>query len=297
MKTESGALGAVVAQVGEPLAEGSATTPPAYAALIRAYRASSTLEALIRALQSQSHPPSRIIVVDSSQDEQTSSIFSGLGATVVPYGPEPFNFSTAINLGVEANPFPFTLIVSSHVEIGVPEMVQAGFQRARQLGVEVFYWLPTWAEQPDDGETLICRSTFDGRNGLSNSMAMIPTALIAERPFRPEVFSAEDQEWALYYFTRFARPILQIRSTAMGYINPNHRAGAWNERKLLNEQLALGLFVDRRFIGADKVAARVLRSVLAIIRLRPARARLHAFAAWSMLQARFQPPQVKSRYF
>lgn len=269
---------------------------PCYGAVIRAYQYTSLLEQIVAALRAQSVPPDFILIVDSSQSVETTAAFESLGVTVVPYPEGEFNYSRAINIGVAANPAPLTLIISSHVLLG-SEMVERGWGAAQSQGLEIAFWTPPGAGQVEDVECIIDRHNFNSRNGISNCAALIPTQRILDRPFREEVFAAEDQEWSRYYYETFNRGSLQFSTCQIQYHNPNHKDGAQSWLKLLNEDLAIGLFVNRRVIMPDRITMRFLRGVLATLRRRPERARMHFIFAKAYLMANFRKPKIKSRYF
>lgn len=269
---------------------------PRYGAVIRAYQCTPLLEQVVAALRAQSVPPDAILVVDSSRSAETTAAFASLGVTVVPYPEGEFNYSRAINIGVAANPAPLTLIISSHVLLGA-EMVERGWRAAQDQGLEIAFWTPPAPGQVDDVECIVDRRNFNGRNGISNCAALIPTQRILDRPYREEVFAAEDQEWSRCYYETFGRGVMQFTTCQIQYLNPNHEDGAQSWVKLLNEDLAIGLFVNRRVIMPDRIATRFLRGVLAALRRRPERARMHFSVARAYLMANFRQPKVKSRYF
>ncbi|WP_277022343.1 glycosyltransferase family 2 protein [Paracoccus hibiscisoli] len=271
-------------------------TRPRYGAVIRAYQCTPLLKQVVEGLRAQTVPPEAILVVDSSRSEETAAGFAALGVTVVPYPDGEFNYSRAINVGVAANLAPLTLIISSHVLLG-PEMVERGWRDAQARGLEIAFWVPAGPGQADDVAYVLNRRNFNGRNGISNSVALIPTRRILDRPYREEVFSAEDQEWSRYYYRTFKRGSWRVQTPQMQYLNPNHGTGVWSWEKLLNEELAIGHFVNRRVIMPDRIAARFLRGVLAMIRRRPDRARMHLSIAKAYLMANFRAPKAKSRYF
>ncbi|KEP70134.1 hypothetical protein DL1_20150 [Thioclava dalianensis] len=279
-----------------PLAEASTSDLPRYAALIRAYDCAPVLRYAIQKLQSQTHPPAEILIVDSSNNPETSAKFAALGARVVLYPDEPFNYSKAINVGVAANPHPYTFIISSHVLLDDPGMIAAGFEALRARALEIVYWGPRPFSEPEAILTEIDTRRFNGGNGLSNSAAMVPTQLLRARVFRPEVFSAEDQEWSRYYFSHVGKAMLRVESPKFFYLNPNHGMN-WSMAKVLNEELAIGHFVNRRLIMPDRIAARFLRGILATLRRRPDRARLHFGVARDLFWANFRQPTRNSRYF
>lgn len=268
-----------------------------YGAIIRAYEVSPQLRELVEQLRRQTLPPAEIIIVDSSRCADTALAFREMETTVVEYPDEPFNFSKAINLGIAANRHENSLIISSHIDLRGDDIVAEGLRAAAAENVEVISYIHAWPVKPNERTFTVSPRQFNGRNGLSNSMAMLPTRLVAERPFREEVFSAEDQEWAKYYFERFGRPTLRVETLKVGYLNPNHGGDKWSHAKLMNETLAIGHFVRRRLIYPDVILVRAARGVLATIRLRPDRAKMHFAFAWAMLKANFVQPTGQSRYF
>lgn len=266
-----------------------------YAAVIRAYEHTPLLEEVVARLRRQSVPPEEVLIVDSSHDPEVTARLAALADRVVPYPDAEFNFSKAINVGVSAHDQPLTLIISSHVVLNDDNLIAKGWSEAQARGCEVVSWMTH--ETHDDLLITIDNRNFNGRNGLINSSALIPTSLIRERPFREEVFAAEDQEWVRYYLRRFRRPVLRIDTKAVQYRNPNHGAAKWSEIKIINEELAIGHFVNRRLIMPDRILARLLRGIIATVRFRPARAYMHFDIAKAMLLANFKPPKRKSRYF
>jgi glycosyltransferase involved in cell wall biosynthesis len=266
---------------------------PNYAAVIRAYECTSLLEKTIAALREQTKPPTSIIIVDSSNDAATTLKFHALGANVIPYGNKEFNFSNAINIGVASNTEPLTLIISSHVVLDDEKLVHDGWLAARVQEIEIAFWV----RYSEENQIVLNRRRFTGRNGMANSLALVPTHLLRERPFLEEVFSAEDQEWTKYYLKRFGKPILRIESKRFSYLNPNHGSTNWSSTKLLNEELAIGHFVNRRLLMPDRILFRAARGMLAAIRNRPDRARMHLSHARALLMANFIRPKVQSRYF
>ena len=271
-------------------------TAPHYSAVIRAHEVSPLLAEVIGALRAQTAPPEQVIIVDSSHDPVVTAQFQILCDHVVPYPNAEFNYSRALNLGIAANRAPLTLALSSHVMLDDPGLIARGWTKAQARGLDIVFW--TRADTPEDDRSFpISRGNFNGRNGIGNSSAMIPTELLLARPFREEVFSAEDQEWTRYYLRTHQRAVLRVQTMGLRYLNPNHGEQVWSHTKLLNEELAIGHFVRRRLIMPDRILARVARGVLAWLRGRRDRARLHFGIARAMVSANFVPPKRQSRYF
>jgi hypothetical protein len=263
---------------------------PSYSALIRTAGFDEVVEGAVSALMAQSHPPESVVFVDSSNDPNVRAQLNTLGR-VVPYPDEHFNYSVAINVGIEAVTSPYTLIVSSHVILESPGMIEEGIELTRSYAAPIVHW--TYSTDGIRREHLVTKDTFNGRNGLSNSCCLVETRLIAERPFRPEVFSAEDQEWSAWYFREVGGSILRIEHPDLKYRN----AHAANIQKTINEEISIAYFTARRELGIDRVAARLMRAGVAGLRGRSNRARMHFAIAVGLLKANFVQPRARSRYF
>lgn len=268
----------------------SLAEPPAYTALIRTHRCDALLERTVQSLRGQTTAPREILFVDSSHDPACAAALRALGGRVVLYPEVPFNFSKALNLGVAAASQPLVLVISSHVVLAHPTMIDNGWAAARAVDAQGLYWVPSL-----DGR-LGCRrisaDAFDGHNGLSNACALLPTALLRERPFREEVFAAEDQEWAAWFFKTHRGNLLQIAHPDLQYLNPNA-----NELKTINEEIAIAYYAYPRSRGLDRILLRCARGMLALWRRRPHAAHMHWEIAKGLFMAHFRRPSRASKYF
>jgi hypothetical protein len=261
-----------------------------YDAVIRTDHASPLMARCIAALRQQSAPPCRILIVDSSLDTHCRKQLLELGDLVIQYPAIPFNFARALNLGIEAAEGPQVLLLSSHVLLGDRTLIEEGGILGRQHNAGVVYWKPTTLRsrrlQITNGRT------FDGYNGLSAVCALVPRAEALSRPFRTEVFSAEDQEWAGWYLRSRAGRTLQIEHPDLEYLNPKK-----NIQKSINEEISIAYFTNRDLLSPRHIAFRLLRAGLASLRRHPDRARLHWEVAKGLCIANFKQPNRHSRYY
>lgn len=259
-----------------------------YSVIIRAHEASPLIFRAVQCLRAQSFPPLEIVIVDSSSNAESRAGLRALADVHVPYGEDEFNYSRAIHLGVSAAQGTHVLIHSSHVALLGTQLLEQTFEQAHALKCEVFYCRKGSAVAYDK----IDQNTFDGRNGLANSCAMIPRQLLLQRGFREDVFSAEDQEWAAWFIREHKGSVLRLTSPQCSYENPHV-----NIQKKVNEDLAVACFVNRRERWPHHIAARLGRAALAFVRGRPDRARLHWLVASGLVSSYFSSPQRKSKYF
>lgn len=274
-----------------------------YTAVIRTDRCGDLLKKTVDLLTKQSMPPKKIIFVDSSMDSACAAELAKIGDKVVEYPDAEFNFSRAINVGIDVVSTPNVLILSSHVLLESEEIIETGWREAHQRNIVA------WCGYPANGDKSVrefevqetSRRNFNGHNGLSNSCAMIPTDLAKLRPFREEVFASEDQEWTAWYLNENESSILRLKAKNLVYSNPNFVADtmdpSYNPTKRLNEIIAVAYYVNRRNLRPDKIISRVARGCFAIMRQRPRRAFFHWSVAFELTKANFYEPRRKSKYF
>ena len=261
-----------------------------YTALIRTHDSSPRVEETVAALKAQSLPPTFIVAVDSGSSEAQRRALDALVDTVVDYPDEAFNYSKAINVGVARCRTPWLLIISSHIVLKDSRSLERAGAEMNAIGAAGFYLhrgtRPEWKLEPID------RTTFDGRNGLSNSCAFLPTRAVADRPFREDVFSAEDQEWAADYFRQRDATILRIGIDSLKYNNPNE-----NELKLINEEISIAYFTCREKLGVRYLAAWLVRAAIYFAAGRTRRSKTYLTIFKELVMARFRPPMRVSKYY
>lgn len=260
-----------------------------YVAVIRTHACTPLLEQVVAALKAQTWAPTRVVFVDSSGTPAVREQLLRMGE-VVTYPEKVFNYSVAINVGMAAVDEPHALLISSHVLLEDPAVLERSLKAAQAQGIEVVYWRHAVSGQA--ALSVIGPEQFDGYNGLSNACAFLPVRWVKERPFRADVFSAEDQEWAAWYFRTHRGQVLRVDDPAVKYLNPHV-----NTRKMINEELAIAYFAYPRNRWPDKIAARWGRAALALARGRRDRARMHWEIGRELLLMWFRAPSGTSKYF
>jgi glycosyltransferase involved in cell wall biosynthesis len=178
-------------------------------ALIRTYNSDRTLARCLRSLEAQSHSPEHVVVVDSGSNDDTLSIARSHGAETVHYpSNEAFNYSRAINVGMERIDTEYTLIVSSHVSLPDPQTLRILTDLLRGDGRRCAASIRGMAESADEAQTrgpqweAVTADNFVSRYGgiaISNSCNLIPTVLWHQHPFDEDIPRCEDQKWLQYY--------------------------------------------------------------------------------------------------
>ena len=266
-----------------------------YTALIRTFNSMPMLNDVIDLLLKQSIPPSAIILVDSSTDASQKDSILSLGYPVIRYPEgEAFNFSKAINIGVDAVATDLVLIISSHVLLSDAQLIERAFtlenfKQSKYLGFCLIPWSdPNVRWKP----TRVDKQNFSIDLCASNSCTLLKVENIKERYFREDVFSAEDQEWVAYFLRAHDAYFYNVISHDVKYMNTH-----FNTQKLINELVALAYFTFPEMLSLKYISSRLCRSVLAALRMRGERAKLHFVVAKELFTARYRKPTKKSKYF
>lgn len=265
-----------------------------YTALIRTYDSFPLVAEVVAALRAQATPPEKIIAVDSHSCPEQRVALAEIFDQIVDYPAEPFNYSKAINIGVEACETDYVLIISSHVVLQDKFLISYGINHiASATGMCLgCCFNPGGDTEKTYGVTVVDKRNFSLLLGLSNSCALLKKQYIVERPFREDVFSAEDQEWAAYYLRNHDASFFSFHSIYVKYLNPYV-----NELKTLNEFVSMAYFTHKQLRGPRYILPRFARALLAFVRNRPERARMHFTIAMELFLTNFRKPVKRSAYY
>ena len=265
-----------------------------YTALIRTYDSFPLVAEVVAALRAQATPPERIISVDSHSCPEQRVALAEIFDQIIDYPAEPFNYSKAINLGIEACETEYVLIISSHVVLQDKFLISYGINHiASATGLCLgCCFNPGGDTEKTYGVTTVDKRNFSLKLGLSNSCALLKKQYIVDRPFREDVFSAEDQEWAAYYLRNHNASFFSFHSIYVKYLNPYV-----NELKTLNEFVSMAYFTHKGLRGPKYIVPRLARSLLAFVRNRPERAKMHFTIAAELFLTNFRKPVKRSAYY
>ena len=269
--------------------DGAATRRPQYTALIRTFDSAATLPATLRSLGRQDWPPARCVFVDSGSSDATLALLPA-GAIVHRYVGADFNYADAIHQGLGHVETEFVLIISSHLSLGAADATRCALTLLREKPAFGAAYFCNDAGSCAD-HTVIDAGNFDGFNGLWNNCALVRTALLRKRGFRPEVFAAEDQEWAHWLFTEQGMRVARIAGARVVDANPRRRS----MRKRLNEYTAIAFYANRRLLGAEHLARVAFCTVKPRVRGSDRVFYLRLF--FRLLACHWRPPSARSRYY
>lgn len=262
-----------------------------YSVLIRTFNSARTLPYTLECLANQTKPPSQYIFVDSGSLDATLDLAPG-GSIVHKYVGREFNYSEAINQGLDFVRTEHVLILSSHallIKRTAMEFALNVLRSADQIGAAYF--------SLDHSErlttTLIDGSNFDGQNGLWNWCSVVRMDLLNRRRFRPEVFAAEDQEWASWLFREEGKSVARI--SGAGAINYNLLGHA--PRKLRNDYVAVAYYAKRERLSWANILRVYWSAISPRGGFRFANRVSQLVLGGRLFLCRFSAPKAKSRYF
>lgn len=211
-----------------------------YTALIRTRNSVRTMGSTMASLARQAAPPVALVVVDSGSTDGTLDQIPH-GARLHRYVGEKFNYSAALNQGLQFVETDLVLVISSHTVLKNPVAMSYALSLLdsdASLGAVYFDF-----EGGPLRHQIINADNFDGFNGLWNTCALIRVGLLRARAFREEVFAAEDQEWAAWLICESSMTTARISGGGMDSPWNTSRITPRRLKKLVNEQAAVVHFV------------------------------------------------------
>lgn len=175
-----------------------------YSVVIRCKNEDQWLPDCLRSLQSQTIPPSQIILVDNSSTDNSVKIAKNYDCQVVSYPQNlQFNYSKALNIGICRARFPKVLLLSAHCILHTHECIQR-FAEAFSLYSPAGVFgrqLPTQRSSAADTRDLL---TVFGREAIvyrkypffHNAFSMISKSAWRHVPFDESINGIEDRVWS-----------------------------------------------------------------------------------------------------
>jgi len=233
---------------------GRAMSSPNYSALIRTFNSKRTLASTLLSLAQQSVPPSQYVFVDSGSTDGTLEI-APKNSIIHHYRAKKFNYSESLNQGIAHIETPYTMVVSSHTSIANSQALEYALATLEENDdIAAAYFVQEFAQNMRFD--LIGPKNFSGFNGVWNTCALYKTRHLRQRSFRPEVFSAEDQDWSNWAINFERKYIAKISGAGMSYNNP---AGN-SVLKSRNECLAVAIYVKTDMLRFEFLARTLYRA-------------------------------------
>jgi len=234
--------------------------------LCRTFNSETTLPRVLSAIDQSNGVSPRYIFVDNSSTDSTLELLPG-DSVVISYSLPGFNYAMAINMAVPYLESEYVLVISSHVVIGNPLALRSAIDildSSPRFGGVCF-------SSDDLGEirtSVVTAQSFNGLNGLWNSCSLYRSSLLRERPFNPDVYSSEDQEWSKWLLETRGMDLAHVTGAAM----VNHNPRQMSLEKRIKEWECVAWFVDSRYLAFPFIKGRFYKAIYELYRRHPSRA-------------------------
>ncbi len=221
--------------------------------IIRTKNSEKTIDECLRNIQNQTFKVHEIIIVDSGSTDNTLKIVSEFGCRVIFYPKEiPFNYSKALNIGIEVATSQYILNVSSHVILQNTKTIEfmLHFLQLNQLVIAVSTMFPVGKNGRRDYSTEMQTQKigkvqwdfFNKKNfkgfAMCNTCGLFERKYWLEYPFNENMLTAEEQEWIYHFMKKYNRGSIIITNPYVLYKNPYI-----NVYKANRDVIALGRYV------------------------------------------------------
>lgn len=261
--------------------------------IIRTRNSGSVLYRCLNSLLKQIGVDLDIIVVDCGSFDNTLAISEGFKCKVIHYPIKEvsFNYSKAINLGIQQAKGQEILIISSHVWLPNPNSLKwmkeqlyendsikaVSFARSNELEK-----LNQEVIRPSG--IRISKSEFKGE-GMYNYCSLIRKSDWEKRPFREDLPTCEDQEWIWHWMKQEDSSSVILQAPFAGYDNPNY-----NVAKDVQEYYTMGRHVFPYYSSLFFLLNLYKKSFQFLIKKHLAKAKHYFFVANTLLIYKIFPP-------
>lgn len=258
--------------------------------ICRTFNCEGTLPAVLAAIGRSEGVHPRFLFVDNGSTDNTRDQFPA-GAVVIDYSLPGFNYAMAINIAIPRLESDYVLVISSHVVIENPMALRMAIEALDahpRLGGVCF-------SSHDHGEirvNFVTSKSFNGLNGLWNSCSLYRSSLLRERPFNPEVYSAEDQEWSKWLLHSRGLTLAHLGGTAMQNLNPRQMS----LEKRVKEWECLAWFVEPMYLSNSFIKGRFYRAIYELYRRHPSRSWFWFQVGLALIKVRIFGAHGQSRY-
>jgi len=259
--------------------------------IVRTFNSAATLPAVLAAIGCHEGVKPRYIFVDNGSTDNTQELFPA-NALAIEYSLPCFNYAMAVNIAIPFLASDYVLVISSHVVIKNPLALRKAIDilDAKPLLGGVCFSSHDYGELRPN---YVTAESFNGWNGLWNSSSIYRSSLLRERPFNPEVYSAEDLEWSKWLLFSKGMTLAHLSGSAMDNQNPKQMSLT----KRINEWKCAAFFVDSRYLAFGFIKGRFYKAIYELYRKHPSRAWFWFLVGIALVKVRIFGAHGNSRYF
>ena len=206
------------------------------------------------------------------------------GCAVYTYDGAVFNYARSLNQGFSYVEDQFCLVLSSHIEIRRPDLIDQMLTAFNDPVVKAIYVDFTKARFSAARNTI---TNFTGKNGIWNPCAMYSTAMAKALRFNEALPAAEDQDFALRLF-RLGFATIELGGPWVRYTNPYT-----SPRKRNDAQVAIAYFIWPDNLSIMSIARRLAEAVRHLANGRRAEFVRLVCLSGRLFLARYREPQFE----
>lgn len=248
--------------------------------IIRTKGASRLLVETVKSIVAQENIQPNIVIVNSGISDQGLRLLADR-VTIIPYKSKRYNYSEALNQAIPVLRSEFTLVISSHTCINNPLAVAYGISLLKDFPMAA---AANFSEERHGllSHSSVDLSSFNGWNGTWNTATLYRSCLLKERPFRPEVLSAEDQEWSRWVLEEKRMVIYHIAGCHCTNRNPKRHSLA----KKLREWEFISAYAYSPYLSFRFIAAKLRICAVQMARLKISEAIFELLVASVLIRVR-----------
>lgn len=261
--------------------------------ILRTKNSGRTLGACLASVFNQSVLPAEIILVDSGSTDTTFHLAAEYGCKIVhyPIHERTFNYSHALNLGIQASKGTYIFVLSSHVELlhpqtlywlydsllQNPEVKAVSTARTNQHDKQTMESIkPEWV--------MISKDNFKGA-AMYNYCSFLRKSDWELYPFNEQLPTCEDQEWMWYWMQNENAKSVILTQPAVYYSNPYY-----NSRKDIQEHYICGRYVYSYYNSWSFILDLLFESFRLLKKRRNQKAKYRLLLALGLLKFKLLPP-------
>ncbi|MEM1326639.1 MAG: glycosyltransferase family A protein [Bacteroidota bacterium] len=236
--------------------------------LIRTKNSEDTLSTCLDYLNAQDFSFQEIVVVDSGSTDRTLKIAKEYDCHIIHYPEDQeFNYSKAINIGVEQMNSDYILILSSHAYLTNDTAISwmhyflSKHPEAGGLSINKYsHSIRLVKELEKIKWCIVNKQNFEGY-ALSNVCSLIKRGFWKKYPFNEDISRCEDIDWSFHFFQTTNQYILRLENIFVLYQNPYY-----TPKKDIVDHLLIGRHFYPRWRSLHYIKDQYLQAIFSFVK-------------------------------